>query len=77
MCIVCFYIQAYSLKCTERYWINFESKSRRLVYKSVAMKIEVRLKFRLVCRLDGAIPFHREKLTKNDAAAEIANYLYC
>ena len=35
---------------------NFKSKSRRLVYKSVELKI----KFRQVRRLDRTIPFHRE-----------------
>ena len=32
------------------------------------------MKFRLVRRLDGATPSHRDILEKNDVAADIANY---
>ena len=51
-------VQAYSLKCTELYYILSKSKNWRLVYKSN----EVKIKFRLVRRLDETIPFHREIL---------------
>ena len=36
---------------------------------------EVKIKVRLVRRLDGTIPFHGEILWKKDAAAEITNDL--
>ena len=56
-------VHAYSLKCTERYCQFFlKSKSRRLVYRSVAM---VKIKFRLV---------YREILEKNGATCCIKGF---
>ena len=50
------YIRAFSQKCTERYCIILESKSRRLAMK------KLQITFKLVCRQDGTTQFHRDIL---------------
>jgi len=50
-------------------------KESATVNKTVTIEVHQGMKktFRLVCRLDGTIPFHRKILYNKDAAAKLKN----